>query len=68
MLMLTLDQGEQFSIDVRKSYIEQLKDIYKALQVHVFTLLLRLTSTEIRRVDAGYEAHAYCVPRCHALG
>jgi hypothetical protein len=47
-LKFTLDQGERFSIDVRKSFIEQLKDIYKALH----------TIGKMQRLDARAREHA----------
>jgi Bacterial PH domain len=52
-LKFTLDGTERFSIDVRKSFIEQLKDIYKALH----------TIGKLQRLDAQAREHAL-----HCLG
>ena len=52
-LKFTLDGQQKFSIDVRKSFIEQLKDIYKALH----------TIGKMQRLDAQAREHAL-----HCLG
>jgi hypothetical protein len=52
-LKLTIDGHERLSIDVRKNFIEQLKDIYKALH----------TIGKLQRIDAQAREHAL-----HCLG
>jgi hypothetical protein len=47
-LKFLLDGKEKFSIDVRKSFLEQLKDIYKALH----------TIGKLQRLDAQAREHA----------
>jgi hypothetical protein len=47
-LKFTIDKDERFSIDVRKNYLEQLKDIYKALH----------TIGKLQRLDAHARDHA----------
>ncbi len=52
-LKFTLDGQQKFSIDVRKSFIEQIKDIYKALY----------SIGKLQRLDAQAREHAM-----HCLG